>query len=549
MGYLTGFSLDGNKPAKIKILADVTTESPSGSILVEKNAAFGAPNGVQFEAFAQVAMPAQLLNIPYGATPSLTLKSLSSVFSANDGLPASMPISVANDALYYCHEALVPEGFNVTIAALTSAAKYSVEYYEGHSKQGHPSSVTNNGDGTLTFKADSFFGWSQDTSWNYSTALSIYVGGPRYNANDAVGLVVRIKSLETGTYEDVSVVSSTGPSFSTATVLGQTSVSTDVTKYIVSCEWRPFKWYWDKEVTGSAADITAKMRWVMPFEEQQLVTATDTYLNLNETQQGGREWKSTSVNGVTGYWMRIRMTATTGAAPMNFSDLSFDADDTAYTTLAGGTLAYTVPVDCIQGKTITESFGISTGTANQIFSLGNVPVNDSPLSMEVGSVVYSKVETLFGSGPNGTNFLLIENPDGTFSVKFGDGVDGKIPPTSDEIIMTYRIGAESSGNVGALTVSTNKSGQPFLGNIRNPSPGRFWEIKQADTSLGTEGMEVARRAGSAFVRSVSGVNTPTTLDLHLTKMELADGSSPIDRAIVYENQGGYNQATVRVVGN
>lgn len=75
---------------------------------------------------------------------------------------------------------------------------------------------------------------------------------------------------------------------------------------------------------------------------------------------------------------------------------------------------------------------------------------------------------LLGSGPHANDFVVEVEDSGSTSLRFGDGVYGKVP--QGELSATYRAGNGSSGNVGAEALYHLVSDLPGLVRARNPLP-------------------------------------------------------------------------------
>jgi hypothetical protein len=70
----------------------------------------------------------------------------------------------------------------------------------------------------------------------------------------------------------------------------------------------------------------------------------------------------------------------------------------------------------------------------------------------------------------------------------------------------------------------------------------------ADPSLGDVGIEAAKRYLAIEARTPAGVRTPDAIERYVQSLELVDGTTPVERAALYEETGGYNRAELRVVG-
>jgi hypothetical protein len=124
-----------------------------------------------------------------------------------------------------------------------------------------------------------------------------------------------------------------------------------------------------------------------------------------------------------------------------------------------------LPVSAVEGSTVTdELLGISDGSANQLYSLGEGPVIAGSITVTVtgpgGSTLWHEVRTLATAGPVQRCFMVQRGADGTVTLLFGDGVNGAIPPKGSgldqvEVHATYRVGGGPQGNVPPGTAFTS----------------------------------------------------------------------------------------------
>jgi hypothetical protein len=83
-------------------------------------------------------------------------------------------------------------------------------------------------------------------------------------------------------------------------------------------------------------------------------------------------------------------------------------------------------------------------------------------------VRWTRVPTFLGSGAADRHYTL-DAVAGT--VRFGDGVAGRIPPRgSENVRATYRTGGGTAGNVSAGSVTGLTSAVPFVESVTNPAP-------------------------------------------------------------------------------
>lgn len=132
-------------------------------------------------------------------------------------------------------------------------------------------------------------------------------------------------------------------------------------------------------------------------------------------------------------------------------------DDTA------GTYSITAnegrPVTLVSNNTNTygELIGVSAGTPNMTFALGEVPVVDGSVEVYVqDGDVYSKweqVQHLIDYNPTDQVFQITVDENNVVYVNFGDGVSGFIPTKYSEVRAKYTVGGGIIGNVNAATIT------------------------------------------------------------------------------------------------
>ena len=125
-------------------------------------------------------------------------------------------------------------------------------------------------------------------------------------------------------------------------------------------------------------------------------------------------------------------------------------------------------VSATQGRSVTlvasevnnygELIGVSDGSPNMSFQLGETPVIDGSISVYVqdGDLFskWNQVEHIIDYGVNDLVYSIIVDDNNVVSINFGDGVSGVIPTAYSEIRALYRVGGGSIGNVIPDTINT-----------------------------------------------------------------------------------------------
>lgn len=505
-----GHRVSADSPAVADILCDIQGVPGVGAELLPALATFTAEGDdvverVLFEsqegAVANIALT--LLNIADdGGTQAAATTSAHTPWAAGPEV---------GDAVYVGHALLQFD--SVAIAQGTPGSDYTTrwEYYDGGFRTAPPSSVVDNGDGTVTLAVTPLIGSAQ-----------------------CGGLSVRVKCVATGSEEVRTVVYTGGVNtITTATQLGQTAVSTAVGDYELSTDWIPLT----AIEQAPASSYTAS--WTLPAE----VTSTTALAGQTHTSFNHR-WQRTTINGTEGYWVRERVVAVGGSesAPANYL-ASIGADPT-------WTLRV---VSARQGETVSDLLGTSTGAAFESFELQRSPFIEGSVSgITVGSDPdWSTVESLYYSDGNDKHARVIEDPDGSLALEFGDGTNGAIPPSGRSVAATYRVGARVNGNVGAGAITAGGGSSTWLTNIRNPHPASGWRARDGDDEPGIERLRrvitgAVRAGGSVPKRVVTADDAEWAA---VNAFATADGRKPFARVIAVPQGAGYKTLSLVCVGS
>jgi hypothetical protein len=121
----------------------------------------------------------------------------------------------------------------------------------------------------------------------------------------------------------------------------------------------------------------------------------------------------------------------------------------------------TKTITCAEGETKTVSF-VSTGSANQVFQIRNVPKNKfivgagtdgvSQLTVVVNGAQWEEEELLqFES----TNQFEVGYNDDPPTLRFGDGIAGNIPEEGTSIVLTYFASSGVAGKANSNTITSS----------------------------------------------------------------------------------------------
>lgn len=129
-------------------------------------------------------------------------------------------------------------------------------------------------------------------------------------------------------------------------------------------------------------------------------------------------------------------------------------------------------ISVVEGELVnSETVGSSNGTANQRFVLfySGVIGNSVRVFVEEGTVVdgapslieYQYINRLIDSAANDRVFTLATNANNETEIVFGNGINGRIPNTGQDVLVDYRKGVGIRGNipVNAITQIQNSPSQ------------------------------------------------------------------------------------------
>jgi hypothetical protein len=136
------------------------------------------------------------------------------------------------------------------------------------------------------------------------------------------------------------------------------------------------------------------------------------------------------------------------------------------TLLSGQTL----DILCYQGiqlfdQTVSLPSGsdVSDGSSNQRFSIRDVNVTPSSIQVNVYEgvggvpVTWTYNQNLSSAGASDSNFNVYVAADGYTQIVFGNGINGRIPPTNAVIKASYTVSDGALGNVGPGTITNMSS--------------------------------------------------------------------------------------------
>jgi predicted phage baseplate assembly protein len=178
----------------------------------------------------------------------------------------------------------------------------------------------------------------------------------------------------------------------------------------------------------------------------------------------------------------------------------------APTPLAGVTAyrAYqSLPVVQTDGNVNNEILGSSDGSSNQNFSLQRAPLIDVSLVVSVnegaGPVVWTRVDSLFQSGPEDAVYQVRRDENGTVWIEFGGPPYGRAPLAGvlNNISASYCVGGGAKGNVAALAISKPVTAVDKLKLVANLAPATGGSEAEDSTQAAQRAPQQFRSGGRA----------------------------------------------------
>ena len=181
-----------------------------------------------------------------------------------------------------------------------------------------------------------------------------------------------------------------------------------------------------------------------------------------------------------------------------------------------------IPV--VEGLQVSnETVGTSNGSANQRFSLfySGVIGNSVQVFVQEGTVVngvpsnveYQFVNKLLDSTSNDRVFTLVSTASNGTDIVFGNGINGKIPNTGQTVIVNYRKGVGSRGNISANSITQiQNSPSTYLSEILSTASTGGSNVESIDSlknnipsSFATQDRAVSLSDYKALVLQVAGI--------------------------------------------
>lgn len=404
---------------------------------------------------------------------------------AADFTPWATP--AAGDKLYIGHDSVMWDKLDLLFTTPAIGVNGVWEFYDGDFRDIQPDSVLDQG-----------------------SSLRMNINGLLGEENRS-GAIVRVQLNETTVYEDlVSTWDGTNNFIVTSGLLGQTVVTTDIDDYTVGTDWAELRLEED-ETALMTLDGAVKMFLPQTLEE---------------------DWNKTTVNGVEAFWMRFRIinvTAPTG--PVIQTTVINDGKQYAKTLFTQGR------------RQLDTALGSSNGLPSQIFTTSRDNFIVGSMEVQVAGETWVQVDNFLDSRALDKHYVVTLTENDRAEIRFGDGVQGRIPPIGvNNISAFYRHDAANDGNVGANTVTVDKSGLTFVNGLTNPRPAVGWEDAEGSTAAS---LEQAKIRGPASLRTREVAVGPQDVETLAAGYIDNLGASPVSRALAIEE--GFGPKTIELI--
>lgn len=194
-----------------------------------------------------------------------------------------------------------------------------------------------------------------------------------------------------------------------------------------------------------------------------------------------------------------------------------------------GDSAINIPVE--QKEYIEDRvIGSTVATMDSVYELGTDYVNNS-LLLKVGGQIWNLVDTLGRSGPDDNDYIVEITADRKAVIKFGDGINGKIPNAGMELLVSYYITQGELGNVNALTIDQTD----YVFDLTSMQ-AKSYKIRNTNNAVGGTDYESIERIRRSAPLSLRTLDRAVTRQDYIDITMLAPG---VDKATVHFECGKY----------
>lgn len=408
--------------------------------------------------------------------------------AANAGTGFS-PTLVAGAKLYFGHANIMWAKTELDVQSASDVLIGAWEFYDGNVLDTTPDNITNIGGGQLRLEVNGLLG-----------------------AVNRAGARVTVMRNLTMASETVTSTWNGTKNIVTIGLLGQSAPSFVSTDYTVGTEWAEL---------NAVEDAT---------ENLSEVAVGSVEYELPQTDQ--RNWSKTTVNGFEGFFLRYRVVEVSSSSTPTIGRVRLDRGE----QYAKGFVT--------QGRSVfNETLGSSNGDVNQRFATGRSYFILNSQTVRVDDEAWTEVKNFLDSGPQDKHYKIELGNDDRATIVFGDGTTGRIPPIGQaNIVIDYRYDANNNGNVGANTITVDKTGLTYVNSVYNPRSAFGWRKAE---SADRDSLEQAKEDGPASLRIRDVAVSPEDLEQIVVRYKDENGASPFSRSKAIEE--GFGPKTLEMV--
>lgn len=502
---LIDFELDPASPAQVDLVYELAKVFLSSATLIPllsqvATVRQGDEPVIFFEALTALVVSATnalsfVLAEEDGTFTDFTTEGNSPTTPADDFTPWTTP--AVGDKLYFGHAEIMWNQLNVgPLTTLAAGITGVYEYFDNDFRKAAPIGFTAPSTAPITVIGSTL-----------RVDLTSYLGTQNRQGTD-----IRVQLNETTTFENADSQFD-GANFVIVGLLGQSSPTTDAEKYTVGSDW---------EILADVVDETLNF------------TVGDEPITYPLPQTLDRDWKLGTVDGKSAHWLRYRIVDVSSPTAPVFQGLRIDQGKQFAKRSA------------TQGRSVEDSpLGSSSGLPNQIFETSRDFFVNGSDTLFVDDVQWDRVSNFLSSTATQNHYTVELGENDRASYKFGDGVAGRIPPLGvNNIRSAYRVGANDNGNVGANTVTVDKTGLSFISKAFNPRQASGWAEADGASDVSLEQVKIE---GPASLRTRTVAIGPDDIAKLAVDFTDADGAKPFSRVRVFEEGFGPKTNEVTVV--
>lgn len=249
----------------------------------------------------------------------------------------------------------------------------------------------------------------------------------------------------------------------------------------------------------------------------------DTTIDLTQYVEAGQIFK---VTGDSNTYVIQEIQAAPNASSNNRLVLATPYVGSAAANVTGQ--VYDQRILCTQGLTVSDSFtSPSDSSPSYVVQLSATPVIQGSVSVTVNGSEWNMVTSFAKSTADSTDYTFAVTPSGQPLITFGDGSFGSLIPTDATILVSYRIGGGTDGNIPLNTIDTSITG--LLSSTS--SPITIQVTNTTSTGTGGQDAETLEQARIKIPAATRANDRAVTLDDYQTVAMTYPGIS-FSRAVV-----------------